>query len=443
MCAQSQTDPWITTLIRTTHPEEQMPRTARVVAVLIPTLFAVPAFAAKIEHTNVTGPKFAMEAPAELAAIGQPTRLLERGGTLYVAGTTGIAALSADNKVLWTAALDPTGVREIAVDDTGIAYTGYELLGAKTSGWAFLGEMPKKLVFAPSIVGMLSADGKKTWQVKGPESRISAPCLTPASIGVLTGQSFHIYGRGDGKLTVSTMDLEPALLPNEYAGRMFRPRPMWVDNTFVGGYFYHFYRIGPAGEEIERESKNKTNIVAGPLLFQGKMLIGSYTTTMDGSVNNSLATLVNLTEEFDADWREDIADDHSATGDLVVDGDTIYASSNFTVSALDSKGKKKWQVQGKDGGLSNSSMRGVRFAQNFGYHYWGGQLMALAGDKLYLGTRREIAKKTWADVITVLDKADGSYVKTIDLKVDLVDMASLGGKLVLASSEGVKYLALD
>jgi outer membrane protein assembly factor BamB len=408
-------------------------------------LLTLPAFAAKIEHTNVTEPKFAMEAPAEIAAIGQPTRLLERGGTLYVAGTTGIAALSADNKVIWTAALDPTGVREIAVDDAGIAYTGYELLAAKTSAWAFLGEMPKKLVFAPSVVGMLSPDGKKTWQVKGPESRISAPCLTPASIGVLTGQSFHIYARTDGKLTVSTMDLEPALLPNEYAGRMFRPRPIWVENTFVGGYFYHFYRIGAAGEEIERESKNKTNIVAGPFLVDGKMLIGSYSTAMDGSVNKSLVTLVELTEEFDAAWREDIADDHSATGDIVVDGDTIYASSNFTVAALDAKGKgkKKWEVEGKDGALSASSMRGVRFAQNFGYHYWGGQLMAVAGDRLYLGTRREIAKKTWADVITVLNKQDGSYVKTIDLKKAMVDMAVVGGRLVLATEEGLKFLALD
>jgi hypothetical protein len=420
-----------------------MNSTVRALPFVLGMLVAGSVFASKIEHTKVVEPKIAMPAPQELEAIGQPTRLLERGGTLYVAGVKGIAAVSAEGKVLWSTPLDPIGVREIAVDDAGIAYTGYEKTGQKASAWSFLGEMPSKLSFAPSVVGMLAPDGTKTWQASGPASRVSAPCLTPDSIGVLTGQDFHIYARTDGKLTVSTMDLEAAMIPNEYAGRMFRPQPFFLDNAFVGGYFYNFYRIGPAGEEIAKEGKGKTNIVAGPLLFQGKMLIGSYSTAPDGSVNKSLVTLVEPTGKFDKVWREDIADDHSATGDIVVDGDTIYASSNFTVTALDSKGKKFWDAEGKDGALSAGAMRGVRFAHNFGYRYWGGHLMVLAGDRIYLSTRREIAKKTWAETITVLNKKDGSYVQTLDVKTDIVDMAVWGGRLVLATVDGLKILAVD
>ena len=401
-------------------------------------------FAAKIEHTNVVEPKMAAPAAPDLSAIGQPTRLIARGGTLYVAGVGGIAAVSAEGKVLWSTPLDPTGVREITVDDTGIAYTGYEIVASKTSVWAFLGEMPKKLEFAPSVIGMLAPDGTKTWQASGPASRISAPCLTPASVAVLLGQTFQIYSRADGKVTVSKVDLDPAMLPNEYAGRMYRPQPLYVDGNFVGGYFYMIYRLGPNGEEQQVDSQNKTNVVAGPILYKGNMLLGSYGMAQDGSVNESLVTVLETKGDFKKVLRKEIADDKSATGDIVVDGDTIYASSNFTVSAIDAvAGKRIWDVQGNDGALSAGSMRGVRFARNFGYRYWGGHLMIMADDHLYLGTRREIAKKTWADVITVLNKKDGTYVKTIDLKKDIVDMAVWGDRLLLATEDGVKYLTLD
>jgi len=420
-----------------------MTRTARALPFVLGMLFAGTTFAAKIEHTKVVPPKFALEAPAELQAIGHPTRLLERGGTLYVAGVDGIAALSADGKLLWSTPLDTTGVREIAIDDSGIAYTGYQIIGAKTSVWAFLGDVVKKLEFAPSVVGMLGPDGAKRWQANGPSSRISAPCLTPNSVAVLTGEKFHIYSRADGALTVSTMDLEPAMLPNSLAGRMYRPAPFWINNEFVGGYYYNFYRIGPAGEEINKENKVKTNIVAGPMLFQGKILVGSYSTAPDNSVNKSLVTLVEPSGDFGKVWREDIADDHSATGDIVIDGDTIYASTNFTLAALDAKGKKIWDEEGKEGALTNGSMRGVRFTNSFGYRYWGGHLLALVGDRLYLSTRREVSKKNWQDVITVVSKKDGSYVETLDIQKEIVDMAVWGGHLAIATPDGVKFLAVD
>jgi len=224
---------------------------------------------------------------------------------------------------------------------------------------------------------------------------------------------------------------------------MFRPQPFFVDDAFVGGYFYNFYRIDLKGKELAKENKHKTNIVAGPLLYRGNMLVGSYSWKVDGSVNKSLVTVVEPTGEFKKVWREDIADDHSATGDIVVDGDTIYASSNFTVAALDGTGKKIWDAEGKEGALSAGAMRGVRFHKNFGYRYWGGHLMILKGERLYLSTRREIAKKTWADVITVLNKKDGAYVESIDLKTDIVDMPDWGGRLALATADGVKFLTFD
>ena len=128
---------------------------------------------------------------------------------------------------------------------------------------------------------------------------------------------------------------------------------------------------------------------------------------------------------------------------MVLDGDTIYASSNFTVSALDGSGKKIWDQEGRDGALSNGSMRGVRFVRFFGYRYWGGQGMVMNGDRLYVATKREIAKKEWADVITVLNKKDGSYVQTIDFQHGIIDMNVWNGRLAIATPDGVNFLSLD
>ncbi|HYV18916.1 MAG TPA: hypothetical protein VFC25_07795 [Verrucomicrobiae bacterium] len=175
--------------------------------------------AAKVEHTNIVPPKTTMPTPDGLKAIGEPTRFLQHGDRLYIAGKDGIAALSADGQVIWATPLDFAGIREIEVDDAGIAYSGFTVTGEKAGAFTWWGNDIHKLAFAPSIVGMLTLDGTKTWQVAGPASRISAPCLTPSHIGILTGEKFHIYARGTGSLTVAESDLEPAALPNEYATR--------------------------------------------------------------------------------------------------------------------------------------------------------------------------------------------------------------------------------
>jgi hypothetical protein len=336
------------------------------------------------------------------------------------------------------------GVREIAVDDAGIAYTGFEITGAKTTGLSFFGDIPDKLAFAPSTVGMLSPAGEKVWQVQGPASRISAPGLGPEAIGVLNGGTFQIYARADGKVTTAKVDLEAAMFPNEFAGRNYRPRPLFIDGNFVGGYAWNMFRIAPNGALIEKDTKSRMLMVAGPAVYKGNLLLGSYTLKPDGNVNVGVVYLRRPDAEFKEIWSEDISDDHTATGDIVVDGDVIYASSNRTVTALDGvKGKKLWSEKGDEGALSNSTMRGVRFFKSFGYHYWGGNLMAVVGDRIYLATRREIAKKTNVDTITVLDKKTGTYVKSIDIQKDLVEMLPLGDRLVLATADGVKFLALD
>lgn len=403
-----------------------------------------PALAAKVEHSRLVEPKFALELPAELKAIGQPTRLMVRGGTLYVAATGGVAAIGADGKALWITPLEPIGIREIAVDDTGVAYSGFEIQGESTNVWKYFGNFSRQLDFTPSVVGMLKADGTKVWQAAGPAQRISAPGLGPQSIGILSGQEFHLFARADGAHKVVEGDFEPAILPNQYATRLFRPRPLFVDGNFAGGHFDSYYLISPEGKLIEKDRKGKTVLVAGPLLFKGSMLVGSYSWQSDMSVNKGLVALVKPSAGFDKVWREDISDDHSSTGDIVVDGDTVYASSNFTVVALDAAGRKIWEAGGKDkGALIPGSMRGVRFEREMPYRWWGGDLLQVAGEHLYLASTREVEKGTWADVITVLNKKDGSYLETVDLKMPLVDMAVWQGHLALATSQGVRVLAIN
>lgn len=415
-----------------------------VLLAVLPALAPGAAWAGKVEHSKLVAPKFAQEPPAELKALGQPTRLLARGGTLYVAATGGIAAIGADGVLLWSTPLDPIGVREIAVDDAGVAYSGYEVAGESTNAWKYFGNFSKELVFTPSVVGMLTPDGAKSWQAVGPAKRVSAPGLGAGSIGILSGQEFHLYARADGAHKVVDGDFEPAALPNQYATRLFRPRPIVVDGNFVGGHFDSYYRISPEGMLLEKDRKGKTVLVAGPLPFKGGMLAGSYSWLPDMSVNKGLVAFVQPTGEFEKIWREDISDDHSATGDILVDGDTVYASSNFTVTALDAQGRKIWDAGGKNEGIFMvGSLRGVRFEKNMPYRWWGGSLLQVAGERLYFSSRREIAKKEFTEAITVLNKKDGSYAETIDIKEPVIDMAVWEGRLAAATSAGVRVIAIN
>lgn len=104
--------------------------------------------------------------------------------------------------------------------------------------------------------------------------------------------------------------------------------------------------------------------------------------------------------------------------------------------------------------MSAGSMRGVRFEKEFGYRAFGGQGMVMGGDHLYLATHRKIqvpdptGKKKklvdlWTDVITVLNKADGSYVRTIDVQQNIVDLNVWNGRLAVATPLGVHFLSLD
>lgn len=46
-------------------------------------------------------------------------------------------------------------------------------------------------------------------------------------------------------------------------------------------------------------------------------------------------------------------------------------------------------------------------------------------------------------MITILNKKDGSYAGTIDLKEQLVDLAPWEGRLALATSRGLRVLSVD
>ena len=104
--------------------------------------------------------------------------------------------------------------------------------------------------------------------------------------------------------------------------------------------------------------------------------------------------------------------------------------------------------------MSAGSMRGVRFEKEFGYRAFGGPGMVMGGDHLYLATHRKIqvpdptGKKKklvdlWTDVITVLNKADGSCVRTIDVQQNIVDLNVWNGRLAVATPLGVHFLSLD
>ncbi len=155
----------------------------------------------------------------------------------------------------------------------------------------------------------------------------------------------------------------------------------------------------------------------------------------DGSANIR-SNLFAMRDDMKNKWKTASPDEQSGCGDMVRDGDLVYASSNFTVFALNEKGKLEWESVNKKGGLYPSANRGIRYIGNIGARKTYGDLLAVGGGKVFVAT------DNGHDTITVLDAADGSYVHTLDVAETLVSLATLDGKLAVATTSGLHLMDL-
>jgi hypothetical protein len=108
----------------------------------VSSLLLTAACASGVAHTKVIDPTVVAKVTG-LEKLGELTSLSHgAGGTLYVAGQTGLAAVDAQGQTLWALELPPATFRYVEGDASGAAFSAYGLLNVErrpaspASSWA-------------------------------------------------------------------------------------------------------------------------------------------------------------------------------------------------------------------------------------------------------------------------------------------------------------------
>ena len=173
----------------------------RILSVGCLALACIAACGGGITHTKVIDPNIIAKV-AGLAKLGPLTSMRATPAAIYVAGQSGLGAISLDGKVIWTLDLPVALDRMIEADAQGVAITSFDLVGVEAAEGlqAFiLGRAGDKPEFKDQTLGYASLDGKLEWSVATPGAApMSAPALSADRIGVSRGAELFVYARKDG-----------------------------------------------------------------------------------------------------------------------------------------------------------------------------------------------------------------------------------------------------
>lgn len=390
----------------------------------------------KIAHKNVV--------PAEGTTVsvdlGLITAMAEHGGKLYLAGQTGVAALSADGSVIWTTPLPPTAFRDLAVGDAGVAWSGWSVAGvdASTGFMNFaLGKIGDKLTVENARLGLLGLDGAERWTVDSPDAEpLSPPGFAGSNVVLMTGKRILAVKQSDGSTVGETTDLFAGQNWKAFEGfydNSSRGRPVVMGDRFYTSMFGYLFQVDFDGKVIDKSMNNGlvspyVHITCGPVVLGESVVFGSSGDTQTPSI------YFGVNEKLKGTMKIASKDTNAGCGSAWVDDGVVYFASNFMVNAITEKGKVLWMSANKKGGLYPSKNRGVRYIRWFGARKTFGDLLVAGGGKVYVAT------DNGGDVITVLDQKTGEYVETRDVKQTIVSMALLGDKLVVATEGGLLLL---
>lgn len=379
--------------------------------------------------------------PVSLAAIGAVTHLDVQGGTIYLAGQKGVAAVGADGTVKWTLDLGPALQRYVDADATHVAFSSFEVAGVDPGAGLkkfMLGELGDTPTFANTKVGLASTDGQLVWTVDAMEqSAVSPPALSPSSVGVMLGGDFAAHDRGDGHQLGGTHLKFVGENAKFFAG-MFanatRMQPLVQGDSFYGSFWGYLLRAGLDGNEIRTATgKGLTaygSITCGPTPFGDLLVIGN---TGDELTRNNFFAVKS---DLDDKWRLASKDLESGCGSMAVAGDTLVIATNFWAFGVSAKGKEQWVTVNKKGGLYPSSNRGVRYHHGMGTLKSHGELLAATAEKVFIATGYGSE-----DTITVLDAATGERTAVWNVGPDpIVSMAIVEGKLAVATTTSLRFV---
>lgn len=393
--------------------------------------------AISIDHSKVVEPAYQAKISPDISKIGTVTSIKEHGGTLYVGAQNGIAAMDPSGQVLWMLDLPQTGVRLIDADAENVAFTSYTSAGTKFNGLKsiLIWGVGDKRVVTDVTVGLATSQGKLLWSVESKEkTALSPPALSKNAIGVVDSMSFTLYGKNDGGV-IKNIPMEYNMLGFGRALAELLPttRPAVINDDFYVTHSVFIIKVNEGGKLLKNTRKYGAisgygEIVSGPIVFNNLLCY----TNEDGSHRIFAA---------DADvklkWIEKFKDD-SAAGSIAANHENVFVATNFRLFAFDKKGNMVWEAK-DGGGLEAGAYRGVRYVQSIASQKYPNTQQMVATDRhVYITSR---FNKN-GDAVTVLNAKTGEYVESINVKGYIFDMAVFGSNLAVATSDGLRLVAI-
>jgi hypothetical protein len=400
-----------------------------------------------IAHTKVVDAKV-LATVAGLEKLGTLTSVRSIDGAIYVAGESGAAAVDAQGKTLWTLELPYATERLIEADARGVAFTSFDLgnvdraEGLKSFIMGNAGDIPE---YTNQTVAYASPAGRLLWTTRcaAAKAALSAPAFSPDQIAVSRGGTLTVYSRADGRQA-----WDSDLATDNTAGTSMVLLASYNRPVFTNGFWYAAHLNYLAKYDVSGKVLNTSRTfglftpfmnITGGLLASGEGVVFG-----NAPWNGKRALLLAADKDGEKNWKEEVDDKHSGVSSLAINkGGTIFAATNFVVTAFSPSGSKQWQADNGKGGLYPGSQRGVRYignawAKDFAVRKSPAEQMVADERFVYITSRHDKN-----DVLTVLDAKSGAYFDSVTIGAEINDMTITPGALALATGDGLKLIALQ
>lgn len=394
----------------------------------------------------------------DLSVIGQPHGLAVHGDVLYVGASTGVAAVDAAGKLLWTSKLPPLNTRHVDADAEHVAWSGAEVVGITdgTGATAALmwGNPSRAIEVARAEAGLLTAQGQPVWSVKFDEpSALSRPALGRQAVVVLGAKSARLLKRGDGGTVGDDVVMWTNWLgiSGNHVTRVAVTPAVWLGDEWIAGHQNWYKRVDAKGEEIVSARVNP-GVTAGPMACKDAVYIGEAGYPQGTIFTGKKTRVSQIDAKGNAVWRANLDDELGGVASLACGDDAVYAATNSIVIAVSPAGQQRWEAKSERdvGQLFPGTHRGVVRVRDVlnkpgpavARAATAGRQMVLAGPYLYITTRVRPDIQATEDLITLLDAQTGAFVEAVEVKSTVIDMIPFGPNLAVVTGHGLKLMAL-
>ena len=370
--------------------------------------------------------------------IGNLTHIKVFQSKIYVAGSTGVACLKSPQEVEWQLTLPAADNRLLEVDEKGVVFVTYDYDGIDKKGGFWLNRLGDVKSFSNATIGSISSDGKLLWSQQGSAaSKQSIPGIDKNIVAMLRSNTMSISDRNSGKeIAVAEVCANNGLIKG-MVSQLTPNQPILQGGFIYSCAFNKLKKIDYSGKIVDDtknfgKSKQFECITYGPVLVNDALVFGNI-----GS-GNSTSRVFAANQKLSNEWSDNI-DKKSGAGNMYVNGDMVIVSTNFVLSAYNSKGKNLWS----NDDVRLSTMRGLRYHSSFGVRKTSNNYLTADENYVYLASKKKAKKKEISnDNVTIFDIKKGKEVSTIELDENeyLIDMQLWNNSILLITSNGLKSI---